>query len=193
MTANDESRRAGFIVVSSWLTYAASVRGASTASRDRPSAAGNNDLPIAARGLAKSYGHVAAVAGIDLTVNRGDIYGFLGPNGAGKTTAMRILLGLGADAGEVRLFGRDPRHEMPRALDGVGWLRRDAALLPLPERPEEPGALRGLRRRQRLEAGDRCPRSGRARDRAADKVGGYSQGMRQRLGLAASLLRSRVC
>jgi ABC-2 type transport system ATP-binding protein len=77
-------------------------------------------LPVEARGLVKSYGRIHAVDGIDLSVHEGDIYGFLGPNGAGKTTAMRILLGLlHQDAGEVRLFGRDPQHELPDALDGV--------------------------------------------------------------------------
>src|SRR5439155_22901704 len=66
-------------------------------------------------------GHVLAVDHVDLSVEQGDIYGFLGPNGAGKTTAMRMLLGLlHPDEGEVRLFGRDPLHQLPEALDGVG-------------------------------------------------------------------------
>jgi ABC-2 type transport system ATP-binding protein len=81
---------------------------------------GADGSPIAVRALSKSYGRIVAVDGIDLTVNAGDIYGFLGPNGAGKTTAMRILLGLlHQDAGEARLFGRDPQRELPEALDGV--------------------------------------------------------------------------
>src|SRR5262249_28284048 len=53
-----------------------------------------DELPVCARGLVKRYGDVVALAGVDLTVERGDVYGFLGPNGAGKTTALRILLGL---------------------------------------------------------------------------------------------------
>src|ERR1700745_4280388 len=80
-----------------------------------------DELPVSARGLVKRYGDVVALAGVDLTVERGDVYGFLGPNGAGKTTALRILLGLiRPSAGEARLFGRDPQRELPRALDGVG-------------------------------------------------------------------------
>ena len=77
-------------------------------------------VPVEARGLVKAYGRIRAVDGVDLTVDAGDIYGFLGPNGAGKTTAMRMMLGLlRPDAGEVSLFGRDPQHELPAALDGV--------------------------------------------------------------------------
>src|SRR5436305_9076742 len=75
--------------------------------------------PVEVRGLAKSYGEIAAVAGIDLTVNPGDVYGYLGPNGAGKTTALRMMLGLiRPTAGTVRLFGRDPMLGV-HALDGV--------------------------------------------------------------------------
>src|SRR5581483_7578904 len=61
------------------------------------------------RGLVKRYGELAAVAGVDLTVNAGDVYGYLGPNGAGKTTCLRMMLGL---------FGRDPLESV-HALDGV--------------------------------------------------------------------------
>jgi len=78
------------------------------------------EAPVSARGLVKRYGELLAVDRVDLSVAAGDVYGFLGPNGAGKTTAMRVLLGLmRPDAGEVRLFGRDPQRELPEALDGV--------------------------------------------------------------------------
>jgi ABC-2 type transport system ATP-binding protein len=67
-------------------------------------AAGASEVPIEAKGLTKSYRGRPAVAGIDLTVLPGEVYGFLGPNGAGKTTTMRMLLGLvRPDAGSVRL------------------------------------------------------------------------------------------
>ena len=76
--------------------------------------------PVAARGLVKRYGEIRAVDHVDLTVEAGDIYGFLGPNGAGKTTAMRMMLGLlRPDEGSVQLFGRDPQHGAPTALEGV--------------------------------------------------------------------------
>ena len=147
-------------------------------------------LPLEARGLEKRYGHIVAVDGIDLTVRAGDIYGFLGPNGAGKTTAMRILLGLlRPDAGTARLFGRDPQHELPEALDGVGGFVETPHFYPyLSGRTnlELFAAFDGGDGRDRI---DELLELVELRDRAGDRVGGYSQGMRQRLGLAVSLLR----
>jgi ABC-2 type transport system ATP-binding protein len=76
--------------------------------------------PVAARGLVKRYGEITAVAGVDLTVERGDVFGYLGPNGAGKTTSLRMLLGLiRPTEGSAQLFGRDPLEVGARALDGV--------------------------------------------------------------------------
>src|ERR1700758_4333019 len=75
--------------------------------------------PLEVRGLVKRYANLTAVAGVDITVNVGDVYGYLGPNGAGKTTSLRMMLGLiRPTAGTVRLFGRDPM-ETVRALEGV--------------------------------------------------------------------------
>ena len=148
--------------------------------------------PVEARGLVKRYGTVTAVAGVDLTVEQGDVYGYLGPNGAGKTTTLRMLLGLvRPDAGTVRVFGRDPVAHGGRALDGVAGFVEFPAFYPY---------LTGRKNLELLAAFDRGGRAERQRidglldqvgllDRAADRVGGYSQGMRQRLGIAASLLR----
>jgi len=148
------------------------------------------DTPVEARGLVKRYGAITAVDHVDLTVERGDVYGFLGPNGAGKTTTLRILLGLiRPDDGEARLFGRDPQHELPEALDGVAGFVETPYFYPY---------LSGRKNLELLAAFDRD--SGRERidrllelvdltKRADDRVRGYSQGMRQRLGVAASLLR----
>ena len=67
--------------------------------------------PVAARGLVKRYGEITAVDGVDLTVERGDVFGYLGPNGAGKTTSLRMLLGLiRPTEGHARLFGRRFDH-----------------------------------------------------------------------------------
>jgi ABC-2 type transport system ATP-binding protein len=149
-----------------------------------------SDRPVEARRLVKRYGAVIAVDHVDLTVEPGDVYGFLGPNGAGKTTTLRILLGLiRPDDGEARLFGRDPQHELPEALDGVAGFVETPYFYPY---------LSGRKNLELLAAFDRD--GGRARidqllelvglkRRADDRVGGYSQGMRQRLGVASSLVR----
>jgi ABC-2 type transport system ATP-binding protein len=146
--------------------------------------------PVAIRELVKRYGDLVAVDGIDLTVEKGDVYGFLGPNGAGKTTTLRMLLGLiRPTSGRVELFGRDPLRDGARALDGVAGFvegprfypylsgRRNLRLLA----DLDGGGARGLIE-EVLGVVD-------LRDRGDDKVGGYSHGMRQRLGIAASLLR----
>jgi ABC-2 type transport system ATP-binding protein len=145
--------------------------------------------PLEVRDLVKRYGNLAAVAGVDLTIETGDVYGYLGPNGAGKTTSLRMMLGLiRPTAGSVRLFGRDP-WESVRALDGVAGFVEAPTFYPY---------LSGRRNLELLAAfdgGGSTAQIGRVLDtvelveRAGDKVGGYSHGMRQRLGIAAALLR----
>jgi ABC-2 type transport system ATP-binding protein len=146
--------------------------------------------PIEARGLVKRYGHITAVDDVDLTVSAGDVYGYLGPNGAGKTTSLRMLLGLiRPDAGSARLFGRDPLVEGARALDGVAGFVEAPRFYPY---------MSGRRNLEMAAALDGDGAAGRIdealetvdlTDRAGDKVGGYSHGMRQRLGIAGALLR----
>jgi ABC-2 type transport system ATP-binding protein len=150
-----------------------------------------SDTPVLARGLVKRYGHIVAVDHIDLNVNPGDVYGFLGPNGAGKTTTLRMLLGLiRPTEGQVNLFGRDPLAEGARALEGVAGFVEAPRFYPY---------LSGRKNLELLAAYDGGGASGRIGEvldvveltaRAGDKVGGYSHGMRQRLGIAASLLRA---
>ena len=146
-------------------------------------------MPVEVRGLSKRYGDVVAVGGIDLTVEPGDIYGCLGPNGAGKTTTLRMVLGLiRRDAGMVRLFGRDPAHG-PSSLDGVAGFVESPTFYPYltgRENLELLGALDGGVERPWVEE---CLDRVELLDRARDRVGGYSLGMRQRLGIAASLMR----
>ncbi len=146
-------------------------------------------VPLEVRGLVKRYGELTAVAGVDVTVNAGDVYGYLGPNGAGKTTSLRMMLGLiQPTAGTVRLFGRDPLATV-QALQGVAGFveaptfypymsaRRNLDLL---------AAFDGHDAKQRIAAAlDAVDLA----DRAGDRVGSYSHGMRQRLGIAAALLR----
>jgi ABC-2 type transport system ATP-binding protein len=146
--------------------------------------------PLEARGLVKRYGDVVAVNGVDLTVDTGDVYGFLGPNGAGKTTTLRMILGLvGANEGSVRLFGRDPQREIPEALDGVAGFVETPHFYPyLTGRTNLKllAAFDGGDARARI---DELLKLVELETRADTRVGTYSQGMRQRLGLAGSLLR----
>jgi ABC-2 type transport system ATP-binding protein len=145
--------------------------------------------PIEVRGLVKRYGELTAVGGVDITVRAGDVYGYLGPNGAGKTTSLRMMLGLiRPTAGTVRLFGRDPMESV-RALEGVAGFVEAPTFYPyLSARRnlEMLAAYDGNGARERIDAAlDTVELTGRANDR----VGGFSHGMRQRLGIAAALLR----
>ena len=155
------------------------------------SAAVTGAAPIEVRGLAKRYGEIVAVDGVDLTVEPGDVFGYLGPNGAGKTTSLRMMLGLiRPSGGSVRLFGRDPQLTV-RALEGVAGFVEAPSFYPY---------LSGRTNLELCAALDGAGRGSAARidevldivglfDRANDKVRGYSHGMRQRLGIASALLR----
>jgi ABC-2 type transport system ATP-binding protein len=146
--------------------------------------------PVEARQLVKVYGDVVAVDHVDLTVEAGDVFGYLGPNGAGKTTSLRMLLGLiRPTSGAARLFGRDPLEVGARALEGVAGFVEGPRFYPY---------LTGRRNLRLLADYDGKGVRDRIeevlelvelRDRAKHRVGGYSHGMRQRLGIAASLLR----
>jgi ABC-2 type transport system ATP-binding protein len=144
---------------------------------------------VSAKGLRKTYGTLEAVAGVDVTVQIGDVYGYLGPNGAGKTTSLRMMLGLiRPTSGEVRLFGRDPVLDPVAALEGVAGFVEDPAFYPY---------LSGRANLELMAALDGGGGEGindvleivELTGRAHDRVRGYSHGMRQRLGLAAALLR----
>jgi ABC-2 type transport system ATP-binding protein len=146
--------------------------------------------PISARGLVKVYGDVTAVDRVDLTVEAGDVYGYLGPNGAGKTTVLRMLLGLiTPTAGEVRVFGRDPIANSAAALQGV------AGFVEAPRFYPYLTGRKNLELLAALDGGGAANRIDEAldvvelTDRQKHRVGGYSHGMRQRLGVAAALLR----
>jgi ABC-2 type transport system ATP-binding protein len=145
--------------------------------------------PVAARSLVKRYGDLVAVDGVDLTVARGDVFGYLGPNGAGKTTSLRMLLGLiRPTAGSVHLFGRNI-DVGAKALDGVAGFVEGPTFYPYLS------ARKNLRLLADYDGGESRSHIDEVlelvdlQDRARDKVGGYSHGMRQRLGIAASLLR----
>ena len=147
-------------------------------------------LAVDAVDVTKRYGALTAVDAISLQVAQGEVYGVLGPNGAGKTTFLRMLFGLiRPDAGTIRLFGRTREEAGTRVLDGVSGFIESPKFYPY---------LSGRKNLDGLARLDGGAAPGRMEEvleivdlsgRADDKVGGYSFGMRQRLGVAASLLR----
>jgi ABC-2 type transport system ATP-binding protein len=146
--------------------------------------------PVRARGLVKRYKEVLAVDHIDLNVVAGDVYGFLGPNGAGKTTTLRMALGLIVPTeGKVELFGRDPMREGARALEGV------AGFVEAPRFYPYLSARKNLELLAALDGDGAASRIGEVLEiveltpRSEHRVGGFSHGMRQRMGIAAALLR----
>jgi ABC-2 type transport system ATP-binding protein len=147
--------------------------------------------PVEVRDLVKRYGEIVAVDGVTLTVEAGDVFGYLGPNGAGKTTSLRMMLGLiRPTSGSVSIFGRDPLLGVD-ALDGVAGFVEEPRFYPYLSGRKNLELLAGL---DRMGAGrariDEVLDVVELRARAKDRVGGYSHGMRQRLGIAAALLRS---
>ena len=149
---------------------------------------------IEIEGLRKEYrrvrgGHTVAVDGLDLTVPEGGVFGFLGPNGAGKTTTIRCLLGLvRPSAGRLALLGADVGRALPSVISRVGSIVEAPAMFPR------------FSGRRNLEILARIHGEGDAaidaslervglRDRAKDPVKAYSLGMKQRLAIAATLLR----
>jgi ABC-2 type transport system ATP-binding protein len=137
--------------------------------------------------LRKLYGRTRALDGMTFSVRPGQVTGFVGPNGAGKSTTMRVILGLDAADSGTALIGGRPYRALPRPLTHVGALLDPAALQP--SRSARNHLLwlaysQGLTARRVDEVIDQAglrPAIGR-------KAGGYSLGMRQRLGIAAALL-----
>ena len=138
-------------------------------------------------GLTKRYGDTLAVDGVDLLVHPGEVYGFLGPNGAGKTTTLRILTGLIAPtSGTVRVLGGSPGQA--QVLARTGSMIESPAFYPY---------LSGLDNLRLLAEYAEVPRTRIQKvldlvdlaDRARDRFSTYSLGMKQRLGVAAALLK----
>ncbi|MBZ5738887.1 ABC transporter ATP-binding protein [Nocardioides mangrovi] len=150
----------------------------------------DDQLAVDAVDVVKAFGSIRAVDEITIKVAPGEVYGVLGPNGAGKTTFLRMLLGLiRPDSGTVRVFGRTWAHDGIATLDGVAGFIESPAFYPY---------LTGRQNLEGLGLLDGGARSGRLDEilevvdlagRADDRVRGYSYGMRQRLGVAASLIR----
>jgi len=148
---------------------------------------------IETRGLTKRYGRFVAVDHIDLEIGKGEVFGLLGPNGSGKTTTILLLLGLTEPSeGSVRVNGLDPLRQPLAVKSSVGYL------------PDQVGFYDNLSARENLaysarlmglESAEAAKRIGdalarvRLEDVADKRVGAYSRGMRQRLGLAEVIMK----
>jgi ABC-2 type transport system ATP-binding protein len=152
-----------------------------------------NQAIIEAEGLTKKYGHQIAVNHLNLQIREGEVFGFLGPNGAGKTTTLLMFLGLTEPtSGKVRVIGFDPTRDPFHVKEKVGYL------------PENVGFYDDMDARQNLQYIARLNRipdeisAGRIDEslkvvdlleEVGKKVGTYSKGMRQRLGIAEVLIK----
>ena len=146
-----------------------------------------NDLVIQTDRLTKRYGRILAVDRLSLEVPRGHVFGLLGPNGSGKTTAMSMLLGLvRPTSGSFSLLGSSTRHA--EALHRVGAIVESPSFYPYLSGRANLGYFQGISGGgPRREVDDLLERVGLA-DRADDRFRTYSLGMKQRLGLAYTLL-----
>ncbi len=144
---------------------------------------------LAVHGLRKAYGTRVALDGLDLEVPSGTVYGFLGPNGAGKTTTMRLLVGLiRPDAGTLEVLGKPYTWRDRHQLFGVGALIEAPSFYPFLSGRENLRAAAATGAPVTRGRVDELLGMVGLRERAGDKVGNYSLGMKQRLGIAAALL-----
>jgi len=149
----------------------------------------NGSAAIEAHHLSKRYRSLVAVDDVTLEVSQGDIFGFIGPNGAGKTTTLRMLLGLVApSAGSVRIFGYDVARDFKRAIQHVGALVEGAAFYPFLSARRNLALFGGISGRASRGRVDEVLELVGLAARGDERVSGYSQGMRQRLGIALALL-----
>ncbi len=149
---------------------------------------------IESHSLSKSYGVTPALAGVDVSVPPGEVFGFLGPNGAGKTTFVKILLDfIRPTEGTVRVLGQEParadrsrmgylpeRISIHPFLTAREFLEMQAALANVPAAKRKDEVARALDRVKMTESADR-------------RIEGFSKGMMQRIGVAQAILESRTC
>jgi ABC-type multidrug transport system ATPase subunit len=152
------------------------------------------DLAISTRGLRKTYRtrlgrKVVAVQGLDLDVPAGGVHGFLGPNGSGKTTSIRMLLGLvRADSGTMSVFGRPVPARLPEVVGRVGAIVEAPKFFPAFSGQKNLELLAEAIGVPRKRVGEVLEQTSLA-DRGEDRFRSYSLGMKQRLAIAATLLK----
>ena len=148
----------------------------------------SSPLPLEIKNLSRRFGAVQALRDVTLSVPEGSIYAFLGPNGAGKTTAIRCMLGLiRAHGGEVRIAGHDLRGKRTKALASVGAVVETPALFPNLTGRENLALTARVLGHDKMEI-DRVLDVTDMSQAADRRVGQYSLGMRQRIGIARALL-----
>ncbi len=153
-----------------------------------------NGPPIQIENLTKTYGRLVAVNKLNLTVEAKQVHGFLGPNGAGKTTTIKILVGLlRPDSGSVKILGEDADGDRPSIRQKFGYM---------PELPKFPkhltgielldiyGRMYGMSKAARLQRIPELLKMVGLEGRGGDRVGHYSKGMQQRIGIAQALLNN---
>jgi ABC-2 type transport system ATP-binding protein len=148
------------------------------------------DIVVDAHGLRKNYRKREAVAGLDLAIPRGCVYGILGPNGAGKTTTIHMLLGLvRPTGGTARVLGRPPGDRS--AMRRIGFQPEQTALYPFLTASEylhTMGSLSGVPHRDLPTRVAEAIQLSGLMGRSGDRIGTFSHGMRQRVGLAQAIL-----
>ena len=144
---------------------------------------------ITCSGLTKRFKNLTAVDGLDLEVGRGEIFGFLGPNGAGKSTTLRMMVGLiRPTRGSVRVMGHDVWREHVKAMKRVGAMIEAPAFYKYLSGRDNLRILANTGGRYSKKDIDAALDIVGLLDRARDKVKAYSQGMRQRLGIALAVI-----
>ena len=142
------------------------------------------------KNVSKSFGKRKVIDNISLKVNSGEIFGFLGPNGSGKTTTIKMILRLiDSDEGEIKVNGFDNRKQFEQAMECIG------AIVENPDMYKYMSGIDNLKLHARIRNIDEkriaeVLEMVGLKDRAKDKVGKYSLGMKQRLGLALTLLHN---
>ncbi len=152
--------------------------------------ASQGDVILRTSGLTKRFGHLTAVKDLSIELRRGEVFGFLGPNGAGKSTTVGMILGLIAPtSGRIELFGHNLHDDMWGVLRRVGAVIEEPAFYPYLSGWDNLEALAraigGIPRKKIDEVLVRV----NLRERAGDRYSHYSVGMKQRLGIASTLLR----
>ena len=152
---------------------------------------------VTVRNLAKRFGDVQAVAGVDFDVHEGEIFGFLGPNGAGKTTTINMLTGLARpDAGTIRLFDQDYTTDVKKAQHLMGIVPDESNLWPELDGFENLcfcAALYGMCRNEREARARELLETFGLSQAAHRRFGGYSKGMKRKLTIAAGIIhRARI-